>query len=603
MKTRTMNLLRAAVTATAALALAGVAHAQTPNSMKPIVEDARSHLAPGFKNAAMLATNMEFVGNAPTPKGFTNPDYVEGAAAPAGRSDPRQGGGPTLGLTLSNSDIVFSKGRVVQGNFSGFNIFDVSNPKQIKLLASVFCPGGQGDVSIMGNLVFFSAQEPRGRLDCGTNAPTADVSTERFRGVRVFDISDLKNIRQVAAIQTCRGSHTHTLVPDPKDPRSIYIWNQGTSGVRPAAEMAGCNADEKDPNSSYFSIDVIKMSLDHPADAKIVNSPRIFADEKTGEINGLWKGGDYGPGTQPSRVTNQCHDITVYPAMHMAAGACSGNGIILDISDPVHPKRLSAVSDPNFTYWHAAMFSNDAKKVVYTDEWGGGTQPRCRISDPANWGGDIVFDIGAGAKMTARSIYKLPSAQGATENCVAHNGGIVPVPGRDIVVQAWYQGGISVFDITDSAHPQEIASFDRGPIDATQALIAGTWGAYWWNGHIYGAEMARGLDVLSLKASQYLTANEVAAAELVHQDENNPQTQQKIVWPNKPVVGRAYLDQLNRDKAVTPARAAEITKALDAQGSASAVALAGQLDKDAAKANGKTAERLAGIAQVLRAKA
>jgi hypothetical protein len=602
MKTRTMNLLRAVLPVTAALALcAGAAQAQ-PNSMKPIVEDARSHLSPGYAKPGVALSNMEFLGNAPTPKGFTNPDYVEGQVAPAGRSDPRQGGGPTLGLTLSNSDIVFSKGRVVQGNFSGFNIFDVSNPKAIKLLASVFCPGGQGDVSIVGNLVFMSAQEPRGRLDCGTNAPSADVSTERFRGVRIFDISDLKNIRQVAAVQTCRGSHTHTLVPDPKDPRSLYIYNQGTSGVRPAAEMAGCNADEKDPNSSYFSIDVIKMSLANPADAKIVNSPRIFADEKTGAINGLWKGGDYGPGTQPSRVTNQCHDITVYPAMNRAAGACSGNGIILDISDPVHPKRIAAVSDPNFAYWHAAVFSNDAKKVVYTDEWGGGTQPRCRMSDPANWGGDIIFDID-GAKMTPRAIYKLPSAQGPTENCVAHNGGIVPVPGRDVVVQAWYQGGISIFDITDSAHPQEIASFDRGPIDATQALIAGTWGAYWWNGAIYGAEMARGLDVLKLKPSQYLTANEVAAAELVHQDELNPQTQQKIVWPNKPVVGRAYLDQLNRDKAVTPARAAEITKALDAQGSASALALAAQLDKDAAKAKGKTAERMAGIAQVLRAKA
>jgi hypothetical protein len=591
----------AGVAAAMLMGLATTALAQ-PTPMKPIVEDARSHLAPGVAKPGVALSNMEFISNTPPPKGFTNENYVEGQVAPAGQKDPRQGGGPTAGLAFANSDLAFSKGRAAMGNFHGFNIFDVSNPKAVKVLASVACPGGQGDVSIYGDLLFMSVEQTNGRLDCGAAALEGAVNKDRFRGVRIFDISNLANIRQIAAVQTCRGSHTHTLVPSKADPKMLYVYNQGTSGVRPAGELAGCVADDKDPNSSLFSIDVIQVPLANPAEAKIIGSPRIFADETTGAINGLWKGGDYGPNTQKTSVTNQCHDITVYPAMNLAAGACSGNGLVLDISDPAHPKRIAAVSDPNFAYWHAAVFTNDAKKVVYTDEWGGGTQPRCRMSDPANWGGDIIFDIN-GKTLTPRSIYKLPGAQGETENCVAHNANLVPVPGRDVVVQAWYQGGMSVFDITDSAHPFEIASFDRGPMDASQSFVAGAWSAYWWNGAIYGSEIARGLDILKLKPSQYLTANELAAAELVHWDQYNPQSQMKIVWPNKPVVGRAYLDQLNRDKAVTTARAAEITKALGAQGSAPAVALAAQLDKQAAAAKGKTAERLAGIAKVLRAKA
>src|SRR5262249_39914323 len=329
------------------------------------------------------------------------------------------------------------------GNFNGFNAYDIESPKKLRVLASVVCPGGQGDMSVHGNLLFMSVEQTRGRVDCGTQGVKETVSAERFRGVRIFDISDITKPRQIAAVQTCRGSHTHTLVVDPKDKANVYVYGSGTSSVRSADELAGCSGEspDKDPDTALFSIDVIQVPLASPEQAKIVNRPRIFADEKTGAISGLHQGGNYGPGTQTSRVTNQCHDITVYPEMGLAAGACSGNGILLDISDPVHPVRLDAASDKHFAYWPSATVNNDGTKVLFTDEWGGGGRPRCRASDLLNWGADAIFDIVPGPdgkKLVFKGYYKLPAAQTDQENCVAHNGSLIPVPGRDIMVQAWY---------------------------------------------------------------------------------------------------------------------------------------------------------------------
>jgi hypothetical protein len=369
---------------------------------------------------------------------------------------------------------------------------------------------------------------------------------------------------------------------------------------------------KEDPSTALFSIDVIKVPLAAPERAAIVNRPRIFADEKTGAISGLWQGGNYGPGTQTSRVTNQCHDITVYPAIGLAAGACAGNGILLDISDPVHPIRLDAVGDKNFAYWHSATFNNDGTKVVFTDEWGGGTRPRCRATDPINWGADAIFDI-VDRKLVFASYYKMPAPQTEQENCVAHNGSLIPVPGRDIMVQAWYQGGISVFDFTDSRHPVEIAFFDRGPLDAKQLLLGGYWSAYWYNGHIYGSEIARGIDVFALKPGEYLTQNEIQAASQVFFEELNVQEQQKNVWPAMPLVGRAYLDQLTRSNAVRAARAKVIKAALDGaekvhsasdKGAAAVVSqldtVASQLESDAGTAGGRDAMRLNSLAATMR---
>jgi hypothetical protein len=412
--------------------------------------------------------------------------------------------------------------------------------------------------------MFMSVEALNGRVDCGTQGVKDTVSPERFRGVRIFDISDVTHPKQIAAVQTCRGSHTHTLVPDPKDKNVLWVYVQGITYIRPAAELAGCSGapPEQDPNTSLFRIDIIKVLLDHPQDAKVVAGPRLFA--VNGQINGLWKGGKHGEGTQETRVTDQCHDITVYPAIGLAAGACSGNGILLDITNPGEPKRVSEVTDPNFAYFHSATFSNDGKKVIFTDEWGGGIGARCRASDPKNWGADAIYTIGADRQLTLDGYFKLPATQTETENCVAHNGSLIPVPGRDILAQGWYQGGVSIFDFTDPAHPQEIAFFDRGPLDTKTLYFGGEWSVYWYNGYVYGSEIARGLDVFELQPSQYLSKNEIDAAKLVQLGTSNPSDQPRIVWPAAFVVARAYLDQLERGSGLAADRLSAIRTDLDA---------------------------------------
>ncbi len=453
--------------------------------------DPRVGLSGGLRNARAAARNMELVANVPKPRGFFDPKAPAGdatepekpeapestdspAAPPA--TPPAESSSTPGALGFANSDLAFIGDRMIVGNFNGFNAYDIRNPGSPKLIVSVVCPGGQGDVSVHGNLLFMSVEQTRGRLDCGTGGVQATSSPDRFRGVRIFDITDLKKPTQIAAVQTCRGSHTHTLVTAPNDKANVYIYGSGTSTVRPGDELAGCSGldPKEDLNTALFSIDVIQVPLADPAKAQIVNRPRIFADQKTGNIAGLWPGGNYGTGTQKSAVTNQCHDITVLPEAGLAAGACAGNGILLDISDPVHPVRLDHVADKNFAYWHSATFNNDGSKVLFTDEWGGGTRPRCRPTDLPNWGADAIFDI-VDRKMTFQGYFKMPAPQTDQENCVAHNGSIIPVPGRDIMVQAWYQGGVSVFDFTDGAHPVEIAFFDRGPVDPARLITAGFW--------------------------------------------------------------------------------------------------------------------------------
>jgi hypothetical protein len=437
--------------------------------------------------------------------------------------------------------------------------------------------------------MFMSVEETRGRVDCGTQGILDTVSTERFRGVRIFDVSDIAHPKQVAAIQSCRGSHTHTLVTDPRDAANVYIYISGTSVARSPNELAGCSGRRptEDPNTSLFRIDIIRVPLDAPQNARIVNSPRIFADS-AGAIAGLWQGGAHGAGTQSTAETNMCHDITVYTEIGLAAGACSGNGILLDIRDPANPRRVDQVTDPNFAYWHSATFSNDAQKVVFTDEWGGGTQPRCRTTDRPEWGADAIFTRDGG-RLKLAGYYKLPAAQDTTENCVAHNGSLIPVPGRDIFVQAWYQGGTSVIDFTDPSHPVEIAYFDRGPMSATRLVLSGDWSSYWYNGYIYASEIGRGLDVFELKPSEFLTRNELDAARSVHVDVFNPQNQQRIVWPATFVVARAYIDGLVRNDALRNGWAAPVRRELDRaqrlSGTArrnALTALATRLERDAA---------------------
>jgi hypothetical protein len=553
----------------------------------------------------------------------------------------------------TNSDLAFNGNLVIQGNYNGFEVWDITNPVQPTLKTSFVCPASQSDVSVYKNLLFESAEAPSARIDCGAEGVKDTVSHERLRGIRIWDVTDITKPKLVTSVQTCRGSHTHTLLVDPKDHDNIYIYISGSSFVRSPTEMPGCvNATpDQDPNAAKFRIEVIKVPLAHPEQAAIVSAPRIFqgldqvashsmAPEDLADVAKARASGGYvasfgggqpqvmrgqfitnlldslvkargGTGTPtaadsatlhtnlqdiinkrfaaggPRVLGTSCHDITVYPQLGLAGGACEGHGLLLDISDPANPSRLDAVADSNFSYWHSATFNNDGTKVLFTDEWGGGGQPKCRATDPRDWGADAIFTI-VNKKMVFQSYYKLPAVQTSLENCVAHNGSLIPVPGRDVMVQAWYQGGISVFDWTDPKHPTEIAFFDRGPSDSTRMGPGGSWSAYWYNGYVISSEIARGLDILELKPSVLLSANEIAAAKTVRFDEFNTQGQPALVWPTTFALARAYLDQLERSKGLSSSRISSTRSSLSTAEKASASErrdalsqLATQLDGDA----------------------
>jgi hypothetical protein len=594
--------------------------------------DPRAKLAPGMYDAAETSMGLQHVTLIKKPDAFQlgsdDPDNpkVQKALGLLGIGNSSMIPKPfqlvLAQLAFANSDMAFQGNHLFQGNFYGVSIYDISNPAQTRLLTSMVCPGGQGDVSVYKNLMFMSVEMPNGRLDCSPLGfppeppPTAGqenndslpaAQKERFRGVRIFDITDIKSPKQVGAVQTCRGSHTHTLVVDPNDKNNVYIYVSGTSFVRQSEELAGCSdgTPDKNPNTARFRIDVIKVPLAAPQNAQVVSTPRVFMDSKTGALNGLNNAGTHSlKGIEKPSDTDQCHDITVYSAIGLAAGACSGNGILLDIKDPVNPKRIDAVNDPNYAYWHSAAFSNDGKKVVFTDEWGGGLGARCRPNDPNVWGANAIFRL-TNNKLSFASYYKLPTAQGDSENCVAHNGSLIPIPGRDIKVQAWYQGGISLMDFTDAEHPMEIAYFDRGPIDPKMLILGGDWSAYWYNGHIYASEIARGLDIFELTPTQYLTQNEIDAAKTVQVAELNVQNQQKIEYPGKLVVAKAYVDQLERSQALPSARIAalrqEIQKAETSRKPGNLKSLAPELEKSAGVTkNGADSARLLALAEILK---
>ena len=560
-----------------------------------LTADPRSSLSAGFRDAGEAILGVTKLASLPRAPGFFDPDNPADLRPLMAGDDARDSRGRPQYVPRSSpmnfwsSDMAFAHGKLFVGSFHGFNIYDLSDDGIPTLETSVVCPGGQGDVSIVGDLLIMSVESNAGRVDCGLEGNPDRISKDRFRGVRIFDISDISAPRQVGQVQTCRGSHTHSVVDEGED-GTIIVYNQGTASVRDEEELAGCVVGlPGDPDTSYFSIDVIEIPVADPSKARIVSSPRIFADLETGAIAGLWRGGDHGVNTQETSVTNQCHDITVFPDVDLAAGACSGNGILLDISNPRDPKRLDAVTDPGFAYWHSATFNNDGSKVIFTDEWGGGTRPRCRPQDPATWGADAIYRIEDG-KLVHEGGYKLPAAQDELQNCVAHNGMSVPVPGRDIFAQAWYQGGMSIVDFTDGANAQEIAYFDRGPIDGEQMVGGGYWSTYWFDGRLYASAMVRGLDVFRLAPTDHMTANEIAAAEMaVMRDTVNPQNQFEVTWPDHPVIGKAYADQLLRSGAIDAGYHADLIAVLDR----AAVPLEGAL-KD-----GAVGEMLAGMAAAM----
>jgi len=602
--------------------------------------DPRVTLKAGITDAGQAAWNLRLVSNTPAPDPFR----------PATPGDFRYLG----------SDLAFARQYVFQGNFQGLQVWDASNPAQLKQVLALLCPGAQNDVSVYRNLLFVSVEDLGGRLDCGAQGVQERVSRDRIVGIRIFDITDIAKPKQITGVQTCRGSHTHTLVTDSRDTANVYIYVSGSGPVRPSDELAGCVGSAQDPKTAHFRIEVIKVPLAHPEQAAIVSSPRIFeqltdpgrhpeapedvaaaakvaaearargmytgtmfgmevvlppgfvkpmldsivrARGGTGEptaadsaalrpaIQGILDRMVAGPPGMAGRGPSQCHDITVYPAIRRAGGACGGYGLLLDISDPVNPRRIDAVADSNMGAWHSATFSNDGTKIMFTDEWGGGTAPRCRATDRKEWGANAIFTL-EGDKMRFRSYYKLPAAQTANENCVAHNGSLIPVPGRDLMVQGWYQGGVSVLDWTDPAKPVEIAYFDRGPMDSTKMLFAGSWSAYWHNGLIYSSDLARGLDILELLPSQHVSENELAAAKLVKFEVLNVQSQPRLEWPASFVVARAYLDQLARSNGLATARIDAVRRALAAAEGQSGTArrtaltrLATELDTEASRSS------------------
>ena len=541
----------------------------------------------------------------------------------------------------TNSDLAFTGKYAIQGNYNGWQIWDISTPSAPTLRTSYYCPASQSDVSVYKNLLFVSGEGTTGRIDCGAQGVREAVSKDRLRGLRIFDITDIGNPKNVGNVQTCRGSHTHTVLADPKDPDNVYVYISGSAGVRSEQELPGCVSatPDKDPNSALFRIEVIKVPVKNPAAAAIVSSPRIFndltapkqhgqaPDDKKALNDAKAKGqftvsiegdemllppqfttpmldsvakarGNTGKATaadsaalraalpvlmakrfgMPAGATRgprpgptQCHDITVYPGIGLAGGACEGYGLLLDIKDPANPKRIAAVADSNFSSWHSATFNNDGTKVLFSDEWGGGGGPKCRASDPKEWGADALFTIENG-QLVFQSYYKMPAAQTSFENCVAHNGSLIPVPGRDIMVQSWYQGGISIFDWTDIKHPMEIAFHDRGPSDATRMGPGGTWSVYWYNGVIVSSEISRGLDIFELVPSAHLTQNEIDAAKTVKLEYLNTQGQPKFVWPASFALARAYLDQVERAKGMSSSKIASTRTALSAAESATGAA-------------------------------
>ena len=561
-------------------------------STSPPSPDPRIGLRAGWFDAGEAVWNLQLVSHTRPSASFID------LSAPG---DPR----------LWNSDIAMTGKYVFQGNWSGYQVWDISNPGKPTLRTAYVCPGSQSDVTVYRNLLFVSSEATNARVDCGMQGVPDTVSKERARGIRVFDITDIGHPRLLTTVQTCRGSHTNTLVTDPKDDANVYIYVSGRASVRSPQEMEGCSGGmpDQDPNTALFRIEVIQVPLAHPEQAKIVSSPRIFENlveaRKHGELPAdslaaaaarakaaadlLAAGKPVPPpaAPQPSSGPTQCHDITAYPAIGLAGGACGGYGLLLDIRDVAHPVRLAAAADSNMSFWHSATFNNPGTKLLFSDEWGGGTQPRCRSTDNPEWGADAIFTL-SNDTMTFRSYYKLPVAQLPVENCVAHNGTMIPIPGRDIMVQAWYQGGVSVFDFTDAAHPKEIAYFDRGPMDSTKFVMGGYWSTYWYNGYVVASEISRGLDIFALRPSAFISQNEIDAARLVHFDYLNAQDQTKIVWPPSFVVARAYLDQLIRNNGISLERSAAIARDLDraeklkgAERRDALMQLAAQLDADA----------------------
>jgi hypothetical protein len=443
----------------------------------------------------LLAAPSSGVAQAPDP---ATPPGVDEIASSANLKQvanlPKQA--PFDTITSYNTDWAFQGKYAYGGNYNGFTVYDISRPRQPKAAAVVLCPGSQNDVSIHGNLLFLGTDSQRTNDSCDNAGSTTSVPGERWEGIKIFDISDPLTPRYLKSVKTTCGSHTQTLVPGKRGDRSVYLY---VSSYNLAA------ADQPNCALPHDKISIVRVPLRDPAAASVVATPVLFPD------------GGY-PGETGHSATTGCHDITAYPEKDIAAGACMGDGVLFDISTRTAPRVITSVRDTvNFAFWHSATFNNAATKVVFTDELGGGGAATCNPTVGAQRGADAIYDIvgkGSKRKLVFRSYFKIPRTNADTENCVAHNGSLIPVRGRDIMVQAWYQGGVSVWDFTDSAKPKEIAYFERGPLTTDTMTTGGAWSAYYYNGYIYSNDIAKGFDVLKISDKRTDPAKWVRLSEL-----------------------------------------------------------------------------------------
>jgi hypothetical protein len=460
------------------------------------------------------ATAVGWVGWADQPEGCTSAAAINnyddsGATLAAGETD----GTDNLTLLSStpktapfeletdfNSDLAFENGYAFGGNYDGVQIWDVRDGQTPALASFIHCPGSQNDVTVNDGILVTSTDSRRTNDTCASEATTTPSDPSTWEGLKIFDVRNPYSPKYLASVRTDCGSHTHTVLPE-RDRLIIYVQSYDVGTGRYLC-------DDTSP-TGHDQISIVSIPKRNPAAARVVAEPKLFPD-----------GGNDGT-TGTLRATTGCHDITVYQEIGLAAGACTGEGVILDIRNPVRPKVLSSVEDTNFAFWHSATISNDGKKVLFTDEKGGGSSPECNPTTGPRRGADAIYDITDPANPRFVSYFKIPRTQTNQGNCVAHNGNLIPNKrNRDILVQSWYQGGISVIDWTNPKKVKELAWFDRGPVDPTRLVLGGFWSSYFYNGQIYGSEIQRGFDVFKLDG--------IKGSDKFHYDTLNAQTQTRF---------------------------------------------------------------------------
>jgi hypothetical protein len=442
---------------------------------------------------------------AAAPAAATEPDPRAPAIGPglewvAHRDNPfRQGDDPDF----INSDLAFTGDHLIQGNFAGFSVWDIADPANPELRSTMPCTGGQGDVSAVGNLVIVSIDETMSSDAC--DAVRVPETSENWEGLRIFDVSDPAAPRHVASVRTRCGSHTHTVVPDPADASRVFVY------VNAYSRGASLHCTGRNP------LQIVSVPLAAPDQAGVVGELDLFDDDTA------FGPGDQVPGGAETRSTTGCHDINAYPAKGLAVAACRGDGLLLSIADPMNPVVLQRVRDANVAFWHSGIFNNDATAVVFQDELGDGFINTCSPAFGGDRGADAIWSLTDGT-LEHRSYFKIPREQSDLEKCVAHSGGLIPVPGRFIIAQAWLEGGVSVIDLTDPAAPTELTSFDRPSYGYSMDFTAGIWSVYFYNGYLFASDMYDGLEVLRLTDPLFADAARYTAGDL------NPSTQPQYAW-------------------------------------------------------------------------